>query len=156
MDVEIISIAIGLIVTLLFTEVFGLAAGGMIVPGYLALCLNRPACIVLTLIAALVTFAIVKLVAQSTLMYGRRRIAMMLIVGFLVGAALRAAAAWWQGPWVELETGQQLVTVVGFIIPGLIALWIDRQGLVETVAPMLSLSVAVRLVLLVLGMELMA
>jgi hypothetical protein len=89
-------------------------------------------------------------------MYGRRRIAMMLIVGFLVGGAMRAAAAWWQGPWAEVEAGQQLISVVGFIIPGLIALWIDRQGLVETVAPMLSLSVAVRLVLLMLGMELMA
>jgi poly-gamma-glutamate biosynthesis protein PgsC/CapC len=155
MNVEIVSIAIGLIMTLLFTEMFGLAAGGMIVPGYLALSLDRPGCIALTVIAALVTLGIARLVAQFALMYGRRRIALMLIVGFLVGTSLEAAAAWWQGP-VDLESERQLSSVVGFIIPGLIALWIDRQGPVETLAPMLTLSVAVRLVLVILGMELMA
>lgn len=156
MDVEIVSIATGLIVTLLFTEMFGLGAGGMIVPGYLALYLDRPGCIALTVIAALVTFAIVKLVARSALVYGRRRITLMLIVGLLVGIALKAAAAWWHGPLMEPESGLGSIGVIGFIIPGLIALWIDRQGLVETLAPMLTLTVAVRLVLLVLGMELMA
>ena len=34
MDTLTISIAVGLIVSLLFTERFGLSSGGMIVPGY--------------------------------------------------------------------------------------------------------------------------
>ena len=154
MDVQIVAIGIGLIMTLLFTELFGLAAGGLIVPGYLALCLNRPGCIFLTVLAALVTFGIAKLVARHTLIYGRRRIVLMLIVGFLIGGLLKAVAAWWQGPEVALQSPAQYVSVIGFVIPGLIALWIDRQGMVETLAPMLTLSVAVRLVLLVIGMEL--
>ena len=45
------SIGIGLAVSLLFSEMFGLAAGGMVVPGYIALYLNRPVDIVLTLAA---------------------------------------------------------------------------------------------------------
>jgi len=153
MDVQVIAIGVGLIVSLVFTEAFGLAAGGMIVPGYFALSLNRPGCIVLTLLAALVTFAIVRGVSHVALVYGRRRIALMLITGFVVGAALRAAAACLQGPEAEAAHAQAWLTVVGFIIPGLIALWIDRQGLVETLAPLMTLSVGVRLVLVALAME---
>ncbi len=44
------------------------------------------------------------------------------------------------GPW----------DVVGYIIPGLIALSMDRQGLVETIATLITVSVAVRLVLIIL------
>ena len=49
MDHATVSIAIGLIVSLLFTEWFGLSGGGMIVPGYLALYIDRPGSILLTL-----------------------------------------------------------------------------------------------------------
>ena len=37
-----LSIGIGLVVSLLFSEVFGLAAGGMVVHGYIALHLAHP------------------------------------------------------------------------------------------------------------------
>ena len=40
--------------------------------------------------------------------------------------------------------------VIGYIIPGLIALSMDRQGLIETVATLITVSVAIRLVLIVL------
>ena len=40
-----------------------------------------------------------------------------------------------------------------FIIPGLIAIWIDRQGLVETFSIMAIASIVVRLVLITLGLE---
>ena len=48
-----LSVGIGLAVSLLFTEIFGLAAGGMIVPGYIALYLTRPVEVGLTLAAGL-------------------------------------------------------------------------------------------------------
>ena len=60
MDLPTIAIAIGLIVSLLFTEAFGLSAGGMIVPGYFALSLNQPLAVVLTLLAAGCTFGLVR------------------------------------------------------------------------------------------------
>ena len=41
-DILTASIGIGLVVSLMFSEMFGLAAGGMVVPGYIALYLNRP------------------------------------------------------------------------------------------------------------------
>ena len=38
----------GLLVSLLFTELFGLAAGGMVVPGYIALYMTDPLSVVAT------------------------------------------------------------------------------------------------------------
>ena len=44
--------------------------------------------------------------------------------------------------------------VIGYVIPGLIAIWMDRQGVIETLAALITSSVVVRLVLmLVFGVE---
>ena len=154
MDTITVSLALGLIVSLLFTEAYGLSAGGMIVPGYLALYLHQPLSILVTLLVALATFAVVHALSHVTILYGRRRIVMMILVGFLLGALVRMAP-WWSG----LDRASHSVTacfaVIGFILPGLIALWIDRQGLVETVAPLVTSSVVVRLALILVGMEVM-
>ena len=53
--------------------------------------------------------------------------------------------------WAPEETA-----VIGYIIPGLIALWMDRQGVPQTLASMLIVSTVVRMVLvLAVGAELL-
>lgn len=157
MDPISVSIGIGLIVTLLFAELFGLAAGGMVVPGYVALCLNHPLDVVLTLATAWITFVIARGISHGVILYGKRRIVLTLLIGFLIGALLRAV------PLDGLHVAAPLIaahaagaSVIGFIIPGLIAIWIDRQGLVETFSVLLTTSVIVRLVLILGGMDLTA
>ena len=45
--------------------------------------------------------------------------------------------------------------VIGYIIPGLIAIWFDRQGWIETLCALFTAAVVIRLVLvLVFGVEL--
>ena len=156
MDPQVYAIAIGLIVSLIFTEIFGLAAGGMIVPGYFALSLNRPLELGLTAAAALVTFALVRLISSYAIIYGRRRIALMILTGFLVGTAIRALPLLFHdgATWGSSSLGH--FAAIGFIIPGLIALWIDRQGLVETLGTLTTSSVVVRLVLILLPLELLS
>ena len=126
----------------------------MIVPGYLALHLDHPPAIAVTLLAALVTFAAVRGLSRYCLVYGRRRIVLMLLFGFLIGSLIRlipalspVAAA---GPWADC------FCVVGYLVPGLIALWIDRQGPLPTLAPLMTSAIVVRLVLVVLGLEVVA
>jgi len=135
-----LSIGVGLAVSLLLTEMFGLAAGGMIVPGYVALNLTRPLNVVATLLAGFVTYAVVRALGSVAIVYGRRRTALMILVGYLVGSLVR-----WGMPAFAPE--EQAVTIVGYIIPGLIAIWLDRQGSVETVSALVIASVLVRLVL---------
>lgn len=156
MDVQTVSIGVGLIVSLLFTEVFGLAVGGMIVPGYIALSLHRPADIAVTLGVALATYGIVMLISKFAFVYGRRKVVLMVLVGFVLGALMRAVPMFGAtGASLDPLHTESLCRVIGCIIPGLIALWIDRQGLVETIAPLMTSAVIVRLVLVLLGMEIL-
>ncbi len=148
MDTATLAIAVGLIVSLLFTELFGLSGGGMIVPGYFALSVHRPLDIACTLLVAMITFGAVKLLSQVVIIYGRRRVVAALLFGFLIGAAARTLIG-----SSEMAAETSCVCVIGFLIPGLIALWFDRQGVPGTVGSMATATVLVRLVLIVLGME---
>lgn len=156
-DLLPVSIGLGLAVGLLFSELYGLAAGGMVVPGYFALYLDRPEEVALTIGVGLATYAIVHVASLVAIVYGRRRTVLMILVGFLLGALVRAA------PLGVLESLESVgarhaagdANVIGYIIPGLIALWIDRQGLIETVSVLLTASVVVRLILILcMGSEL--
>lgn len=155
MDTLTVSIAVGLIVSLLFTEMFGLSAGGMIVPGYLALYLHRPMAVVATILIALATFATVRLLSRYAIIYGRRRIVMMVLTGFLFGSLLRSVPLFADLTGAGGSAVLDCFCVIGYIIPGLIALWMDRQGWMETLAPLVTSSVVVRLVLIMIGMEML-
>jgi poly-gamma-glutamate biosynthesis protein PgsC/CapC len=149
-----VAIGVGLAVSLLFSELFGLAAGGMVVPGYFALYLNRPVDILLTIVAALATYFVVHLMSTFVIVYGKRRTVLMILVGYLVRIAMNTIPFETAG-LVDLS-GANEFKVIGYIIPGLIAIWIDRQGLVETLSALISASVVVRLILiLAFGAEMM-
>ena len=142
-----LSIGIGLVVSLMFTELFGLAAGGMVVPGYFAVGLSQPMDLALTLATAFITFAFVHALASVVIVYGRRRTVLMILVGYIVGALMRSMAS-------DLETASGGdYTVIGYIIPGLIAIWMERQGIVETISALLTAAVVIRLVLILVGVE---
>jgi gamma-polyglutamate biosynthesis protein CapC len=143
-----LSVGIGLVLSLVFTEMFGIAAGGMIVPGYLALNLTRPLDVLLTIGGGIATFLVVHTLSSFTILYGRRRTVIMIIVGYLIAMLVR----WGTGNYAHMQ-GTEL-QVIGFIIPGLIAIWLDRQGIVETLAALVTASVVVRLILVVVGAEL--
>lgn len=150
MDSLTVAIGVGLVFSLFFAEVVGLSAGGLVVPGYMAFCLDRPGDVTLTLLLAAAAYAICLLLSRVTIVYGRRRIVVMLLVSFLLGSLVRSALAW------EALPSDQAPAVVGYIIPGLIALWMDRQGAVETISSLLTASVVVRLVLICSGTEMLA
>ena len=145
MDLVPLSISIGLVISLLFSEFFGIAAGGMVVPGYLALRLDQPLDVVLTLLAGLVTYTLVQGLSSFTVIYGRRRTTLMILSGYLVGTVMRWALHGWFSQQVH---GADLI---GYIVPGLIAIWLARQGIIETFATAVTASVVVRLCLILLA-----
>jgi poly-gamma-glutamate biosynthesis protein PgsC/CapC len=156
MDVQTVAIGIGLVVSLLFTEVFGLAVGGMIVPGYIALSLHHPPDVIATLCVSLMTYGVVTAISKFAFVYGRRKVVLMVLCGFVLGSLVRAAPVYAAtSSSIVGSQAEPLYCVIGCIIPGLIALWIDRQGLMETLAPLLTSAVVVRLVLILIGMEIL-
>lgn len=153
METVSLAIGLGLVVSLLFSELFGLAAGGMVVPGYIALRLGSPVDVALTLAAAFATYLIVHALSTFTIVYGRRRTVLMVLVGYLVGIFVSRVSI--GALDVEPLLGGAEFAVIGHIIPGLIAIWIDRQGVLETLSTLLTASAVVRLSLvLALGTEL--
>jgi len=137
------AIGLGLVVSLAFSEILGVAAGGLIVPGYIALYLDQPLRVLGTLIAALATLAVVKLVARWVLLYGRRTLVFCALVGFLVGYLTRHVLV------LDAGVDVALLQSIGYIIPGLIAYWMYRQGIVETLCTMLIAAFIVRVALVV-------
>jgi poly-gamma-glutamate biosynthesis protein PgsC/CapC len=137
-----LSIGLGLTASLLYGELFGLAAGGMVVPGYMALYADKPIDVGLTLLAALITFGFLKGLSQVAIVYGRRRIVLTILVGYIVGLAFRL---WLDSPISPFSEG----AVIGFIIPGLIAIWYQRQGVLETTMSLITAAIIVRMVLVV-------
>ena len=140
----ILSIGIGLVVSFAFSEFLGLAAGGMVVPGYVALYLDRPLLVLLTLAIAYLTYIIVHSLSAVMIIYGRRRTVLMILVGFALGAVLRSVGS------IELPNASIDITLIGYIIPGLIAIWIDRQGLLESCSALIIAGVIVRLSLIII------
>jgi len=152
----IVAVGVGLVVSLIFSELFGLAAGGMVVPGFIAINLGRPFDVLLTLIAAAVTYLIVHALGTFIIIYGRRRTVLMILVGYLVRIMFDFLPLGSLASIEFLATGDAAFTVIGYIIPGLIAIWMDRQGWVETLSALIAASVAIRLVLiLIFGMGLL-
>ena len=94
-----LSVGIGLFVGLTFTELFGLASGGLIVPGYLALYLTEPLTVALTLGGGLLTYGVVRALSTFLIVYGRRR-----------GSSMMTQQLW---QWAII------LGVFGFIMPGI-------------------------------------
>ncbi len=144
-----VSIGIGLGVSLFMSEIFGLTAGGLVVPGYIALHLREPITVLLTLAAGFAAFALVQGLSTVMVIYGRRRIVLLILSGYLIGMAIRLFINDAKQP-----DGLEF-SVIGFIIPGLIAIWLDRRGIIESLCSLLTVSIVVRLILVLLfGSEL--
>jgi poly-gamma-glutamate biosynthesis protein PgsC/CapC len=139
--IQDLAIGLGIVVNLVAMEVFGLASGGFVVPGYLALFLNRPLRVLATYALAILTWALVRFVlSRIMLLYGRRRFAVTLLTGFVVGYAAQRAAGSLAGLPGDLRS-------IGYLIPGLLAAGMLGDGVVSTCAVSLGGAAIVRLLL---------
>ncbi len=141
------SIGLGLVVSLVFSEILGLAAGGLVVPGYIALYLDQPLRILGTILASLVTYGFVTLLGKFILLYGRRTMVFSVLSGFLFGYLTRYLLVF--NASLDLGVDTNVIQSIGYIIPGLIAYWMLRQGVVETLCTLIMASFIVRLALVV-------
>jgi len=137
------AVGIGVIISLIFSELLGASAGGIVVPGYLALYLDRPLQILGTLIISLLTWGIIRIIGNFTLLFGKRRMVLSILIGFILGWASRLLVI------NDVTVMQLQMQSIGYIVPGLIANWFERQGFWKTLSTMSIAAVLVRLVLMV-------
>ena len=137
-----VSIGLGIFLSLILSETLGVTAGGIIVPGYIALYLHNPVQVLVTFLVAVIVWVIIQLLGKITFLYGKRRIVLALILGFFFGYISRNVI------FISQDIGS--VAVIGNIIPGLIANWMDRQGIVRTLAVVILTAVMVKLMVMLL------
>jgi poly-gamma-glutamate biosynthesis protein PgsC/CapC len=139
-----LALGLGIALNLLFTELLGLASGGLVVPGYLALHLTQPARLLATIAVGGLTFAAVRYAfMRLVVLYGRRRFGITILTGFVVHGLYTFALSSAPAP-ADLR-------VVGYIVPGLIANTSLAQGFWTTIGTTLTIALLVRLVLAALG-----
>ena len=137
-----ISIGLGIVLSLLLSETLGVTAGGIIVPGYIALYLHHPIQVLVTVMVAILVWGIIQWMGTIMFLYGKRRIVLALILGFFFGYLSRN--------FIYFPENIGSVAVIGNIIPGLIANWMDRQGLIRTISVVLLTAVMVKLMVMLL------
>jgi gamma-polyglutamate biosynthesis protein CapC len=137
-----LALGLGLTLSLIVSEVFGVASAGLVVPGYLALYLDQPTRVAATFLVALATWAAVRFgLNRLVVLYGRRRFGVTVLIGFLLNAALDHML-------FLLPPEAAGLRAIGYIVPGLIANTALHQGVMITVGLTLLVAAAVRLILM--------
>ena len=139
----------GIIIGLIFTELTGLSPGGIIVPGYIALFLYHPLEIALTGIAAIGVMLGVKLVSRLFFLFGRRRYALCLLLGVLFKLGIEHfSPGVFRGflPGLSFMDTVTNVRLVGWLIPGIIANDMYKQGIPRTLLAAATVTALVFLV----------
>lgn len=132
------ALLLGVLLSMLFYEWTGLSAAGIIVPAYFALGMHSPLRLVYTLLISILSVGLVKLLERFTVLYGRRRFAVCLLLAY----GLHSLISLMPGLPFSLD-------LLGCLIPGIIARDMDRQGILKT---LFSLTVVTLLLVLLLSL----
>lgn len=116
---------IGLIAGFIYYEFVGISPGGVIAPAYLALFILQPGKILVTLVLAIIIYYIIKLLSARLILYGRRKLLLALVLGFLLKLVIDLVIQ--PMPVIRFD-----LQSIGYIIPGLIAHEMSRQRVVPT------------------------
>ena len=134
------TMALSVILGFLSSEFLGIATGGLVSAGYLAFFMGSPARVVSTLAVSVVIYLVTLLLQKWIIIYGRRR--------FMVVVLLSVISTWLVEQITHTGAIETDIRMVGFIIPGLIANDMLRQGIVKTLAGVTVVAVLIKLVML--------
>jgi poly-gamma-glutamate biosynthesis protein PgsC/CapC len=146
-DLVRVGVITGIVVSTLLYERFHLTTGGAVVPGYLALFVLAPLAIAVTIGTAYVTYRIVNgPLASRMILYGRRKFEVEVLIGLGFVSVVYAFAQVRLG----LPPLATAVYGIGFVLPGLIAHDMFRQGPLKTVAVLAAAIAVVAAILFIL------
>ena len=145
-----LAITLGSMFSLLAYDLLGLAAGGIVVPGYLALELHRPGRVLGLILVALLTHGVNLLMGKYLLLFGRRQLVMSVLVGCILAQGLRLVLGGIPvaGTTIAFSGGSVQLEAMGWVIPGLIAYWCGRQGTVRSLSALFLTAAMVRLAMI--------
>ena len=138
-----LAITLGIVLSLFFIEAFGLAAGGVIIPGYIALQLTHPDHMLGTVITSFATYLIIMLISKFTFLFGRRQMVVALLVGTLLSILSHNLLVF------NTNDSTAEFSAIGWVIPGLMAHWAAKQGYIKTISMLAVTSIVVRFAVII-------
>ncbi|MGB0389332.1 MAG: poly-gamma-glutamate biosynthesis protein PgsC/CapC [Ardenticatenaceae bacterium] len=149
-DTELVrlSILVGVVISLLVYNRYGVTTGGTVVPGYLALFVLQPTQILSTLALATATYVLVhKQLRPRFMLWGRKLFESEILVALFLQIL-------WIGVLIFLIPQTPEVTLlygIGFLLPGIIAHDMGRQGVSNTLLATVGCAVAVFSLVTIVG-----
>ena len=119
------SLFVGVVLSLIFAEKFGINPAGLVVPGYLLLSV--------LIISCLTYFIVSNGISKWVILYGRRKFAAMILTGMVIKFIFDLLY-----PLTPFEMVE--VSGIGVVIPGIIANTIQKQGVVITLSTTMLLT----------------
>lgn len=135
-------IILGIIISIIFYEITEISPGGLIVPAYLAFYMDNPKRVIVTILSGIVTYFIVKVISDRTILYGRRKFTVYVLVGFLMREVLKYFNIFLEGYDIFILGGN----IIGVIIPAIMARDIERNGMTKSIFSLLMLSTFIKAV----------
>lgn len=139
------SVALSVILSFLVTELTGLLTGGMVSAGYLAFYFSEPMRILSTFLLSALIALILRLSREFLILYGRRRFMLSILLSILFVYALEKAYFIMSPLSLDLR-------VIGYIIPGLIANDMEKQGIIRTSLALIIVTALVKLLSILGGL----
>lgn len=135
-------LVLGILVSIIFYEITHISPGGIIVPGLLTMYINQPQRIVYTIIVAIITYFIVKLISRYVIVFGKRRFVLMIIISIVINIILELIIS---GISLHLIS----ISIIGYTIGGIIANDISKQGLKRTIPSLVIVMCIIELIVLI-------
>ena len=139
------TVALSVILSFLVTELTGLLTGGMVSAGYLAFYFSEPMRILSTFLLSALIALILRLSREFLILYGRRRFMLSILLSILFVYALEKAFFIMSPLSLDLR-------VIGYIIPGLIANDMEKQGIIRTSLALIIVTALVKLLSILGGL----
>ena len=135
------AITLSIVFGFIISEALGILSGGLVSAGYLAFFIDQPLRIAATLGLSIFIALLVNAISQWLIIFGRRR--------FVLTILLSLVAAWlFERFSYRMNLIPQDMRIIGYLIPGLIANDMVRQGVIKTLLALLLSAAVIKLVML--------
>lgn len=129
-----LAIIIGLALSLLAEIKLGISPGGLVVPSYIALVLDRPAVVLNIFLVSLLTYAIIRfIVCRFILVYGKRRFVACVMIALMLKFLLSLL-------YPAIPFSVLSFSGIGVVASGILANCYFRQGVVVTAGATMAAS----------------
>ena len=134
-------IILGILISIIFYEITNISPGGIIVPALMVLYINQIDRMVYTVIVAIITYLIIKLLSRFFIVLGKRRFVLLIIVSLFVNFILQLLLR-------SFSIYLLNISIIGYTIAGLLANDFCKQVIKKTVPSLVIVISIIELILI--------